>query len=67
MRMKKLYLSLIIILCSLRIWGQTYSNIITDYPYIEIEEDEVCIPSEPMETTGKREMLVHLLNGLTLI
>lgn len=61
--MKRLLLSLIFTLCNVYVWGQkTYNEIITDYPYIDIEDDEVCIPSEPMETTGKREMLVHLLN-----
>ena len=50
--MKRLLLSLIFTLCNVYVWGQkTYNEIITDYPYIDIEDDEVCIPSEPMEKT----------------
>jgi hypothetical protein len=61
--MKRLLLFLIVTLSSVLSWGQiTYSDIITNYPYIDLEDDEVCIPSEPMETTGKREMLFHLLD-----
>lgn len=63
MNVKRLLLFLIVTLCCIFTWAQkTYSDIITYYPYIDLEKDEVCIPSEPMEITGKREMLVHLLD-----
>lgn len=61
--MKRFLLLAIVTLCSIFSWAQnTYNDIVTVYPYIDIEDDEVCIPSDPMETTIKREAFIHLLN-----
>lgn len=61
--MKRFLISVVVTLCSILAWGQkTYNKIITDYPYIDLEHDEVCIPSDPQEIICKREKLIHLLN-----
>ena len=61
--MKRFLLLAIVTLCCVFSWAQdTYNDIVTYYPYIDIEDDEVCIPSDPMEITGKREMFCYLLN-----
>ena len=61
--MKKCLLIFAAIICSVCTWGQiTYDFIINNYPYIDVEEDEVLFPSEPMWYTGNIQKLADLLN-----
>ena len=48
---------------SINVWGQTNcQDIISNYPYIDVETDKVEFPAEPMEIYGDINKLVALLN-----